>query len=141
MNTQEYFELLARFEASSLKVLEIEESGCRVRMEKGGLPAEVPAVSEPAFHTESAADAKPSDGTHPVKAPLVGVYYAAPSPDAAPFVQIGDRVERGQTLCILEAMKMMNELKAPVSGIIRSAGGQNGEMVQYDQVLFEVEPC
>ena len=76
-----------------------------------------------------------------VKAPLVGVFYAAPSPEAPPFVQVGDRVEQGQVLCLVEAMKMMNQLKSPVSGIVRSIGGVDGELAEYGQVLFEVEPC
>lgn len=76
-----------------------------------------------------------------VKAPLVGVFYAAPSPEAPPFVQVGDRVEQGQVLCLVEAMKMMNQLKSPVSGVVRSIGGIDGELAEYGQVLFEVEPC
>lgn len=76
-----------------------------------------------------------------VKAPLVGVFYAAPSPEAPPFVQVGDRVEQGQVLCLVEAMKMMNQLKSPVSGVVRSIGGVDGELAEYGQVLFEVEPC
>ena len=76
-----------------------------------------------------------------VKAPLVGVYYAAPSPDELPYVKVGDKVEKGQVLCLVEAMKMMNELKAPATGTIRSAKGVNGQLVEFDQVLFEVEPC
>lgn len=76
-----------------------------------------------------------------VKAPLVGVFYAASSPEAPPFVQVGDRVEQGQVLCLVEAMKMMNQLKSPVSGIVRGIGGVDGELAEYGQVLFEVEPC
>lgn len=76
-----------------------------------------------------------------VKAPLVGVFYAAPSPEAPPFVQVGDQVEQGQVLCLVEAMKMMNQLKSPISGIVRGIGGVDGELAEYGQVLFEVEPC
>ena len=77
----------------------------------------------------------------PVKAPLVGTFYAAPSPDADPFVQEGQKVSKGETLCILEAMKMMNELTAPYDLIVRRILGVNGEMAEYNQVLFEVEKC
>lgn len=76
-----------------------------------------------------------------VRSPIVGIYYAAPSPDEPPYVTVGQKVEQGQVLCLIEAMKMMNELKSPVSGIIRSAKGVNGELAEYDQILFEVEPC
>lgn len=76
-----------------------------------------------------------------VKAPIVGVFYAAPSPDATPFVKVGQQVQQGDTLCLIEAMKMMNELKAPVSGVVRRIFGQNGELVEFDQVLYEISPC
>jgi acetyl-CoA carboxylase biotin carboxyl carrier protein len=76
-----------------------------------------------------------------VKAPIVGVFYAAPAPGEAPFVTAGSRVEKGQVLCLLEAMKMMNELKSPADGILRTVRGIDGELAEYDQVLFEVEPC
>ena len=147
MKSQEYFDLISRFEASSLRLLEIEEDGCRVHMEKGGLPASAPAAAGAAPQTvltERNAEPVPIAETaalEQVKAPLVGVFYAAPSPEAQPFVLPGDRVEKGQVLCILEAMKMMNELKSPVSGILRTIGCRNGEMAEYGQVLFEVEPC
>ena len=147
MKSQEYFDLISRFEASSLRMLEIEEDGCRVRMEKGGMPEAEPAAACSAPQVVSSErNAEPvriEEGTalQKVKAPLVGVFYAAPSPEAQPFVLPGDRVEKGQVLCILEAMKMMNELKSPVSGILRSIGCRNGEMAEYGQVLFEVEPC
>lgn len=92
-----------------------------------------PAASAPAAGTD--------DNLEPVKAPLVGTFYAAPSPDADPFVQEGQKVSKGETLCILEAMKMMNELTAPYDLIVRRILGVNGEMAEYNQVLFEVEKC
>lgn len=90
---------------------------------------------------ESASAAGTDDNLEPVKAPLVGTFYAAPSPDADPFVQEGQKVSKGETLCILEAMKMMNELTAPYDLIVRRILGVNGEMAEYNQVLFEVEKC
>ena len=98
-----------------------------------------PAASAPETATESAPAA--DDNLEPVKAPLVGTFYAAPSPDADPFVQEGQKVTKGETLCILEAMKMMNELTAPYDLIVRRILGVNGEMAEYNQVLFEVEKC
>lgn len=71
----------------------------------------------------------------------MGVFYAAPSPEAPPFVKTGQQVDAGQVLCIIEAMKMMNELKSPVSGTVKTIGGINGRMVEYGQIIFEVEPC
>lgn len=90
---------------------------------------------------ENAPAAGTDDNLEPVKAPLVGTFYAAPSPDADPFVQEGQKVSKGETLCILEAMKMMNELTAPYDLIVRRILGVNGEMAEYNQVLFEVEKC
>lgn len=98
-------------------------------------------TAEGTANTESAPAAAADDNLEPVKAPLVGTFYAAPSPDADPFVQEGQKVSKGETLCILEAMKMMNELTAPYDLIVRRILGVNGEMAEYNQVLFEVEKC
>lgn len=76
-----------------------------------------------------------------VKAPIVGVFYAAPNPEAEPFVKTGDMVKKGDTLCLMEAMKMMNELKSPVDGVVKAVYGRNGELAEYDEILFEVEEC
>lgn len=99
------------------------------------------ATAEGTANTESAPATAADDNLEPVKAPLVGTFYAAPSPDADPFVQEGQKVSKGETLCILEAMKMMNELTAPYDLIVRRILGVNGEMAEYNQVLFEVEKC
>lgn len=90
-------------------------------------PAPEPAVAEP-----------PSRG-HEVKAPMVGTYYASPAPGAKTFVEIGSRVQAGDTLCIIEAMKMMNQIEATHSGRIVSILADNGEPVEFDQVLFIIE--
>jgi acetyl-CoA carboxylase biotin carboxyl carrier protein len=74
-----------------------------------------------------------------VPAPMVGTYYSASSPGAAPYVQVGDRVSEGDTLCIIEAMKMMNQIEADVSGVIKSIRVQNGEPVEYGQALFVID--
>ncbi|MDY5450710.1 MAG: acetyl-CoA carboxylase biotin carboxyl carrier protein [Clostridia bacterium] len=100
-----------------------------------------PSASAPENVKENAPAAGTDDNLEPVKAPLVGTFYAAPSPDADPFVQEGQKVSKGETLCILEAMKMMNELTAPYDLIVRRILGVNGEMAEYNQVLFEVEKC
>jgi acetyl-CoA carboxylase biotin carboxyl carrier protein len=83
----------------------------------------------------------PADDTFVrVESPMVGTFYRAPSPGAAPFVSEGDAVAAGQTLCILEAMKLMNEVKAEVEGIVRAIHAQNADAVEYGQLLFELEP-
>ena len=82
----------------------------------------------------------PPPGTHAVKAPLVGVFYRASAPGAEPFAQEGMRVQPGQVLCILEAMKMMNEITSEVAGTVTKIGPQNGELVKVDEVLFWIAP-
>jgi acetyl-CoA carboxylase biotin carboxyl carrier protein len=78
--------------------------------------------------------------TTDVESPMVGTFYRAPAPDAPPYVEVGDHVGKGQTLCILEAMKLMNELEAEVAGKVREICIGNGEPVEYGQVLFRIEP-
>jgi acetyl-CoA carboxylase biotin carboxyl carrier protein len=75
-----------------------------------------------------------------VEAPMVGTFYRAPEPGAAPFVEEGDAVAPGQTLCILEAMKLMNEVKADIEGVVRSIHVDNAQAVEFGQLLFELEP-
>jgi len=74
-----------------------------------------------------------------VLSPMVGTFYACPSPEAPPYVQVGDHVKKGDTLCIIEAMKMMNQIEADVSGNIKSIRIQNGDPVEYDQIIFVID--
>ena len=98
-------------------------------------PAAGPAAAAP---IESAATPIEDDG-YLVTAPMVGSFYSASSPGAAPYVQVGDRVNEGDTLCIIEAMKMMNQIEADVSGAIKSIRVQNGDPVEYGQTLFVID--
>jgi len=75
---------------------------------------------------------------HELKAPMVGVYYAAPAPEAEPFVKVGDQVEKGQVVCILEAMKLMNDITAPVTGRIVDICAQNGVVMEYGQTIMKI---
>ena len=86
-------------------------------------------------------EAPPDDGLAEVTSPMVGTFYRAPAPDAPAYVEVGDRVEKGQTLCILEAMKLMNELEAEISGTIREISVNNADPVEFGQVLFRIEPA
>ena len=94
-------------------------------------PAAAPAAAAPA--------AEPEEEGYLVKAPMVGTYYSSPSPGSPMFVQVGDRVNEGDTLCIVEAMKMMNQIDADVSGAIKSIRVQNGDPVEYGQILFVID--
>ncbi len=89
-------------------------------------------AADPVARTE------PDEDLVEVHSPMVGTFYRAPAPDAPPYVEIGDRVDKGQTLCILEAMKLMNELESEVAGVIRQISAQDAEPVEYGQVLFRV---
>ena len=86
------------------------------------------------------APAGSSNGLVPVESPMIGVFYRAPEPGAAPFVEVGDAVTNGQTLCLLEAMKLFNELKAESQGLVRAIHAENGQPVEFGQLLFELEP-
>ncbi len=102
--------------------------------------AAAPAAAAPAPAAEAAAPAAaPEEDGYEVTAPMVGSFYSASSPGAAPYVQVGDKVNEGDTLCIIEAMKMMNQIEADVSGTIKSIRVQNGEPVEYGQVLFVID--
>jgi len=99
--------------------------------------APVAAAVAPA--TEPAAAPPPEDDGFLITAPMVGTFYSSSSPGAAPYVQVGDRVNEGDTLCIIEAMKMMNQIEAEVSGVIKSIRVQNGEPVEYGETLFAID--
>ena len=106
------------------------------------VPMHAPAAHAPAPAAAAAAPAAesaPEEDGYEVAAPMVGTFYAASSPGAAPYVQVGDRVSEGDTLCIIEAMKMMNQIEADVSGIVKSIRVQNGEPVEYGQTLFVID--
>ena len=102
-------------------------------------PAAAPEPAEAEAPTAAAAAADPEEEGFLVAAPMVGTFYAASSPGAAPYVQVGDRIKEGDTLCIIEAMKMMNQIEADVSGVIKSIRVQNGEPVEYGQTLIVID--
>jgi acetyl-CoA carboxylase biotin carboxyl carrier protein len=120
----------------------IEEGGMRVSVRRTPEPLE-PQLAP--FEAEGDEALRPpsvpaTDGFVRVEAPMVGVFYRAPQPGAPPFVEEGDTVASGQTLCILEAMKLMNEIKADAPGIVRAIHVGNAEPVEFGQLLFELEP-
>jgi len=98
-------------------------------------PVALPKPAEPATAPEAA---RPSTETG-IKSPMVGTFYRAPSPDARPYVEVGDRVKEGQTVCIVEAMKLMNEIQAEITGIITAILVENGQPVEYGQTLFTIK--
>ena len=141
MENRDIYDLMDRFERSSLGVMELEQDGTRIYFEKEKTVTAVTTESAEQAQQKPVPVAEKKSDYAEVKAPLVGVFYTRPAPDAEPYVKPGDRVEKGQVLCLIEAMKMMNELKSPVSGEIVSVKGENGKAVEFDQVLFEVKEC
>jgi acetyl-CoA carboxylase biotin carboxyl carrier protein len=147
MNIDEIRELLVLFNESGVGELEIEREGVRIRIRKAGQVPEIavspqsvpPQESSPA--PAAAPEAPPADsGQILVKSPIVGTYYDAASPGAAPFVNVGDAVEPGQVLCIIESMKLMNEIEAETAGIVAAKLVENGRPVEYGEALFSIRP-
>jgi oxaloacetate decarboxylase alpha subunit len=137
-------ELVRIVQESGIGEVTIEESGMRVSVRRS---EEQPAVTVPGASIAAAEDeqplapsAPPSNGLIRVEAPMVGTFYRAPEPGAAPFVEEGQPVAAGQTLCILEAMKLMNEVKADIDSIVRAIHVENAQPVEFGQLLFELEP-
>ena len=117
-----------------------------VRRSEEGAEAAVASVAVPSSPVLAEADEDlpaglpERDGMIEVRSPMVGTFYRAPEPGAAPFVEVGDPVAPGQTLCILEAMKLMNEVKADVEAVVQRICVENAEPVEYGQLLFELDP-
>ncbi len=126
-----------------LKKVWIEENGQKIVINGQELPQASPAVSERAGEVgtgrETEAPRETGEGKKVVTSPIVGIFYTAPGPDARPFVQVGDSVRKGQVLCIVEAMKLMNEIESEYDGQIVRILAENESMVEYGQPLFEVE--
>ena len=133
---------------SNVSELEITEAEGKVRIVKGGgavvqqfvaapVQAATAAPMQPAAVAELAAPAEPSG--HVVKSPMVGTFYRSSSPGAKPFVELGSQVKEGDTVCIIEAMKILNEIEADKSGTVTRILGENGQAVEYGQPLFVIE--
>ena len=128
MTNQEIFELMARFDASTATTLKLSTKDFSLELGKGGPAAPIPAAAPVA--------AAPAPAGKCITAPLVGTFYAASAPDAAPFVQVGDHVKKGQTVCLMEAMKMMNEVQAPCDCVIEEILQEDGALVSFGEPLL-----
>ncbi len=140
-------ELVEQSDIDELEIHEAEES-VRIRRREPAnsvapvTPVFAPVTAPPApltGATPSVLPAQESAAGHTVKSPMVGTYYHAPSPNAKPFVAIGQRVEVGDTLCIIEAMKILNQIEADRSGVVKSILVEDGQPVEFDQPLFVLE--
>jgi oxaloacetate decarboxylase alpha subunit len=136
-------EVVRIVQESGVGEVTIEESGMRVSVRRTPeqLDPQLAAAAQPAGEAQASPEPQPeSDGVVRVEAPMVGVFYRAPQPGAPPFVEEGETVMAGQTLCILEAMKLLNEIKADGAGVVRAIHVGNAEPVEFGQLLFELEP-
>jgi len=142
--------LLKYMDDAGLVELEIESEGMKVRLKKGGepqaiymTPQMVPAMPRP-NGALSAPEAVPAaaEASNPniMRSPMVGTFYRSPSPQSPSFVSTGDDVQIGQTLCVIEAMKLLNEIKAEKAGKVIKILAENGQPVEFDQPLFEIGP-
>jgi acetyl-CoA carboxylase biotin carboxyl carrier protein len=162
MNQKELKELIDFLIEKDIAEIELERGDVKVRIKRGGetaapviahaLPmAAMPMAAHPAQGSQSAATPAPpsssagpaaaaEEGLHTVKSPIVGTFYEAPGPGALPFVKPGDQVAAGQVLCIIEAMKLMNEIESDMSGEVVKVLVSNGQPVEYGQPLFAIRP-
>jgi acetyl-CoA carboxylase biotin carboxyl carrier protein len=161
MDINEIKRLIKLVESSSIDEIEIQEEGRQIRITKSrtgqavSLPAGLPQMIHttphpiPQVHKEAIAqevsksDSDAKDKVErfiEIRSPMVGTFYRAPAPDSQPYVREGDEIKPGKTLCIIEAMKLMNEIEAEISGIVRKILVENAKPVEYNQPLFLVEP-
>ena len=153
MNQKELKELIEFLKEQDIAEFELERGDVKVRIKRGTpvavapltLPISAAPVPTPTTALPVSASASPpaksaDEGLHQVKSPIVGTFYESPSPGSPPFVKPGDTVEAGQVLCIIEAMKLMNEIEADVSGEVVKRLVNNGQPVEYGQPLFSIRP-
>jgi acetyl-CoA carboxylase biotin carboxyl carrier protein len=168
MTIEEIRELLGLFNESGVAEMEVQRGESRVRLKRAslsheyvvaapapaaaavyaapaptpvaGVPASVPSLPAASSLAAASAAADPTEKHELVKSPIVGTYYDAASPGAPPFIKVGDQVEKGQVLCIIESMKLMNEIEAEIPGTVMAKLVDNGKPVEYGQALFAIKP-
>ena len=147
MNIKDIKALATVLRQAELTVLDYSEGDMHIRLERsvGCIPVSGAATLpmhgyEPAQVAQAAAAEEKNDFNNmsEVKSPMVGVFYAAPAPDAQPYVKVGDTVEKGQVICLIEAMKLMNDITAPVSGRIVDICAQDGAVLEYGQTIMKI---
>jgi len=148
MYIKEIKDMISLMNENSLTELEIEKEGVRIKLRKGSggieraveMVPQLPAASQSEKSAPSAAEKTEKKNTLDVKSPMVGTFYRAASPESPAYVNMGDIISPGQVICIIEAMKLMNEIKSEVKGKIIDIQADNSEPVEFGQVLFVIEP-
>ncbi|WP_353683361.1 acetyl-CoA carboxylase biotin carboxyl carrier protein [Thermodesulfovibrio sp. 3907-1M] len=145
MELEEIKEIISFLKDTDVTELNIEKEGFKIRIKRGYVYAPVEIAKptkqsaeslQPSYHAEVL---KEEEVLHTITSPLVGTFYRASSPDAPPFVEVGSKVQKGQVLCIIEAMKIMNEIESDVSGVVKKILVENGQPVEYGEPLFLIE--
>ena len=142
MNIEEIKELIRLADETGVAELEVQRGENRVRIQRAAvrqevfLPPAAPPLSAPIGATAAAA----AENLYTIKSPIVGTFYESASPDAAPFVKPGDTVTGKTTVCVIESMKLMNEIEAEVSGVVVAKLVENGKPVEYGEALFTIRP-
>lgn len=153
MTLKELKEMINLMEEHGLSELEVEKEGLKIRLKRGPsgkvvsetipmsgtIPSAPHAQAVPAVGQQVARDTVEDANGVIIRSPMVGTFYSAPAPDAAPYVAKGKRVNEGDVLCIIEAMKLMNEIKSDVGGILSEILVENGQPVEFDQPLFKIQ--
>lgn len=139
MDIQEIKKIIALFEKSEISELELESNGHRIRLKKElGVPqVQALAPTEAQVATPVSSAPLKNDQVY-LKAPLVGTFYLSPNPSAKPYIVLGQSVKAGDVVCLVEAMKVMNEIKAHKDGVIKEILAENGKMVEFNQKLIEI---
>ncbi len=138
MNIDDIKQLVQLMVDNDLSELNISDGERTIALKRGGAPAVVAAPGAPAAGVPAPGAVGPVETLVEIKSPMVGTFYAAPSPDSDPYVSVGATVAEDTVVCIVEAMKVMNEIKAETSGVIAEVVAENGKPVQFGQVLFRV---
>lgn len=142
MTIKEIQNIIKEFESSSLMSLELELKDVKIKLSKQKneiIEKDINKKIQNQISTNSYTEEIVEQNNHiKVKSPLVGTFYAAATPDAKPFAQVGQKVKKGQVICIVEAMKIMNEITSPATGIIKSIDANNKDVISYDQVLMTI---
>lgn len=145
MNLKEMKEMISLMNDNDLAELELERDGLKIRLKKNaGRIEQIITTAQESLKRVSVAGEEPEQPEKQnlveIKSPMVGTFYRAPSPDSAPFVDINSDIQPGQVICIIEAMKLMNEIKAEIRGKVKEILVENGHPVEFGQVLFRIEP-
>ena len=155
MDIKELEQIISILKKNDVNEFELEQDGTSLKLSRG-----VAVLTTPQASTQVTVDAQPqqtpvapaapsangsapadsTEGFHPVESPIVGTFYRKPSPDADPFVEVGKTVKKGDTLCIIEAMKLMNEIEAPISGTVKKILLDDSQVVEFGEVIFLIEP-